>query len=108
MEICKTYEVKIWIAGNPTTIETHCREFCLSGNCVTITPTIFTFTGGAEYGACIGLINYARFPKSSEIITKAAIELANTLMEKCCQRSCSIVTPEETYYLTNPKINIPR
>lgn len=108
MKTTNTHEVKIYIAGDLNTIEATCRNFCLSGLCVTVTPTNYIFTGGSETGACIGLINYARFPRLAPEITSLALDLARLLLEKCCQRSCSIVTPDETHYLENSTILVQR
>ena len=108
MKTTKTHEVKIYIAGDLPAIKTACREFCLTGLCVSITPTDFVFTGGSETGACIGLINYARFPAEPSAIDARAMELAMILLSKCCQRSCSVVTPNETHYLENEGFSIPR
>lgn len=108
MKTTNTREIKIYIAGDLATIEHNCRRFCIVGLCVTVTPTRFIFTGGAEDGACIGLINYARFPTEKDSLDLKALVLAETLLKECCQRSCSIVTPEETHYLENPDITIPK
>lgn len=108
MKTTKTFEVKIYIAGDVHTIETACRKFCLSGLCVTITPTDFIFTGGMESGAVIGLINYARFPAKPSSITQKAFDLANLLMVEAAQRSCSVVTLKKTHYLENESVSIPR
>lgn len=108
MKTTDTYEVKIYIAGDLHDIEACCRKFCLSGLCVTVTPTNFIFTGGYESGACIGLINYARFPTDAGTINDRAMELAKCLLVECCQRSCSVVTPSHTHYLENESISIQR
>lgn len=108
MKKTKTHEVKIHIGGDVATIENACRKFCLSGLCVTVTPTKYIYTGGAESGACVGLINYARFPSELEAINAKAEELAKYLMSECCQRSCSIITPLETFYMENLNIVIQR
>ena len=108
MKKTRTHEVKIFIAGDIQTITAVCRRFCLTGICVSVTPAAFIFTGGAETGAIIGLINYARFPKESAAVDAKAVELATILMDECCQRSCSVVMPEETIFLENASINEPR
>lgn len=109
MKTTNTFEVKIYIARCIYTIKTLCQRYCVSGLCVTVTPTDYIFTGGSELGVIIGLINYARFPTTNcSSITQKAIELAKILMNECGQRSCSVVDPEITYYLENELINIPR
>lgn len=101
--IAPAREVKIYIGGDLTAIHTVCRFFCADRMCVTITPTTFMYAGGSETGASIGLINYARFPESAEDLDKKAFVLAKKLMNYCCQKSCSICTPTQSYFLKNPQ-----
>lgn len=104
----KSHIATIFIAGDLWKIQDACRRFCLSGLCVTLTPTSFVFTGGQEDGAIIGLINYPRFPSTPEDISKSAKQLAINLMSECCQRSCTIVCGDVSEYLENKDIRIPR
>jgi len=104
----KTFTATIFIAGDLQTIRDTCRRYCLQGLCVTITPTEFIFTGGSEAGAAIGLINYPRFPSSVSEIKSNARLLAILLMEHCCQRSCTVLCSDDTEYIENPDIVIPR
>ena len=104
MNYCTTYQATIYIAGDLQTIRSTCRKFCEIGFCVTVTPTEYIYTGGAETGAIVGIINYARFPKEHEEIRIRAHELANDLMTACSQKSCSLVFPEDTAMLNNPKL----
>jgi len=106
--VCKTHQVKIFIAGDLDQIRKTCRIYCLCGLCVTITPTEFIYTGGMETGVEIGLMNYARFPDEPFKIDEHAMNLARQLMADCFQRSCSVVTPTESHYLQNEGITIPR
>ncbi len=113
MKTAAAYSVNIFIAGDLAMIEQTCRNYCLKAFCVTVTPTNYIFTGGAEPGAIIGLINYARFPSDNppagaSILEARAMELAYLLMTQCCQRSCSVVTPTQSIYLENEAIAIPR
>lgn len=103
-----SHSVKIFIAGDLYKIRTVCRHYCLCGLCVTVTPTEFIYTGGAETGAEIGLINYARFPMEAEKIDEHMFALAKLLMNACCQKSCSVVTPTESHYLQNDNIEVKR
>jgi hypothetical protein len=103
-----TYTATIYIAGDLAKIKDVCRAFCLRGLCVTVTPTDFIFTGGSETGAIVGLINYPRFPSTLEEIKKKALLLAKELMSSCFQRSCAVLCTDETIYLQNPNIVIPR
>lgn len=95
---CETFWVKIYIAGDLSMIEQVCREWCMRGACVTVTPTNYIYTMGEESGVEIGFINYPRFPKSKGMILGAAEELADELMERCCQGSYTIMTPVTTYF----------
>ena len=104
-----SYEVKIYIAGDITMIKHFCQHHCAEGACVTVTPTEYLYTGGREAGAIIGLINYPRFPKTSADIDSEAEKLAKDLMHALVQRSCTIVTPESSFFLQNPQlINVGR
>ena len=96
-EKSETYWARIFIAGDIATIKQACREECFSaGLCVTVEPTTYIYTGGEEAGAVVGLINYPRFPTTPEQLRAKAEALARALMERCCQHSFSIMTPDET------------
>ncbi|MCP3668941.1 MAG: hypothetical protein GY814_00580 [Gammaproteobacteria bacterium] len=97
---CPTFWAKICIAGPIDKIEQTCREWCLIGACVTVTPTNYIYTMGEERGAEIGLINYPRFPKEPKDIIDQAQELGHELMEKCCQGSFTIMTPDDTLFFS--------
>jgi hypothetical protein len=66
-----------------------------------VTPTKFIYTGGAEDGVCVRLINYPRFPKTPEEIVQTASELAEFLRSVLCQWSYSIETPTTTFWQTH-------
>lgn len=101
---CKTWEAKIYIAGQIEAIEKVCREFTLrKGYCVTIEPLNFVYTGGMESGARIGIIQYPRFEKPIDDHKSLAQELAMLLIENCCQLSCSIVMPDKTIWIYSDK-----
>lgn len=101
MKTATTYQVTIYIAGDVATIRQVAREFCYErGDCVTITPTSFIYTGGEEEGAAIGLVNYPRFPSSTFQLWSRAEELAQLLLPRCNQRSCSLVGTDETKYIS--------
>jgi hypothetical protein len=93
-----TFWAKIFIAGPIDKIEQSCREYCLEGMCVTVTPTKYIYTMGEETGAEIGLINYPRFPNDPADITRKARELASKIMEDCHQGSYTVMTPDETVF----------
>ncbi len=94
------FSISIWIAGDLTLIKHYCAEYCLTGLCVTVTPTTFIYTGGQEEGARIGLINYPRFPANKQNILGRADGLARVLIEKLHQHSATIDTSEETIWLS--------
>lgn len=104
----ETYKVEIFIAGDLAQIRATCRKFCLRGACVTVTPTEYIYTGGAESGAIVGLINYPRFESMPVEIKSKAFELAELLLAECCQRSCTVQTPEKAHYIENPEIKVQR
>ena len=107
--VAPTYTATIYIAGELEVMRATCSDYCLRlGQCVSLTPTEYIFTGGTERGAAIGFINYPRFPAPKEQIERRAIELANLLLNDCCQRSCSVVCGDTTIYLTNPDITVGR
>lgn len=94
-----TFEAKIYIAGSLEHIKQVCASFCLDvGLCVTVEPLEFVYTGGAESGARIGLINYPRFPSEPERIRETAVQLASLLRTTLSQQSYSIVFPYETVW----------
>jgi len=106
---CVTFEAKIFIAGDLQDIRKTCKRFCYRGACVTVTPTEYIFTGGSETGAIVGMINYPRIPMCNfEIFQTRVRELAYHLLEECCQRSCTIMFQDESEFLENPQIEVPR
>lgn len=95
-----TFQATIFVAGNIHLIEFECQKYCDEvGLCVTVEPVKFIYTGGDETGARVGLINYPRFPESNtgDILVKAE-NLLDILIEKCDQRSGTIVTTTGTHY----------
>lgn len=70
------------------------------GMCVTIAPQSFIYSGGREEGFKIGWINYPRFPKEQAAILEEAITIAEWVRDHIGQRSCSIVTPTETIWIS--------
>lgn len=99
-----TFKATIYMAGDIQTVKNECRKFCYEhGLCVTIKPCDFVYTGGAESGVEVGLINYPRFPVDRLSIRKRAHSLAIHLIEKCSQHTATVVDDEETSWFTrNP------
>lgn len=96
---CQTFRATIHMAGDVTTIKQICREYCFNiGLCVTVNPTSYIYTGGEEQGAIIGLINYPRFESTPDVVFKKAEDLAEILIDRCYQKSFTIVTDDKTYY----------
>lgn len=103
-----TYTVAIYLAGDLADARRICREFCMRGLCVTVEPIEFIYTGGAETGVRVGLINYPRFPAKPEAIFAAAEELARVLIEGLHQHSASIVATDKTVWLSRrPEHQVP-
>lgn len=91
----------IWIAGDATEAERICRKYCVeNGLCVTVTPTEYVYTGGAEAGVCVRLINYPRFPAEPSDINAKALDLARVLRVGLCQWSFLIETPTKSTWFT--------
>lgn len=97
----ETFCVDIFIAGELADAKRICREFCMAvGLCVTVTPADFIYTGGAESGVRVGLLNYPRFPSLPEEVLAKAGALARALVFGLHQHSALIVAPDQTFWLT--------
>lgn len=70
------------------------------GLCVTIIPTAFIFTGGAEDGVAVQFVNYPRFPTEQDYLYQRAKNIAMRMMTALCQTSCLLVTSEVTEWLS--------
>ena len=95
-----TINIDIYIAGDFGVIKHLCQKYCEVKLCVSITPVSFAFKFGQEAGAKISLINYPRFPKSLDKLQESAEYLARYLLSQLSQGSCTIVGPEDTFWLT--------
>ncbi len=95
-----TYTAIIYVAGDLATARHLCRHFVMQGLCVTVEPTDFFYTGGAETGVRVGLINYPRFPAEEGVILAKAEELAKQLIEGLHQWSACIVASDKTVWLS--------
>ena len=97
-----SYAVSIFIAGSADKAESTCRAFCNQvGLCVTITRTVYVFSGGEEAGVIVGLINYPRFPKAPSEIWHLAEALASFLREHLSQQSYTIQAPDKTVWFSH-------
>lgn len=96
----ESYSVDIFIGGSYDSAIEACRDYCMDGMCVSVTPCDYVYTGGMETGVRVGLINYPRFPAPKHKIDEKAEALAVFLMERLHQQSCSVVTPRDTTWLS--------
>lgn len=103
----ETFYARIYMAGDLDVAKRVCRKFCEVGLCVNIYQTDYIYTLGEELGFCVELINYPRFPSSSESIFDSAKSLAEFLLVECSQASYTIMTPERTYWYSR-KDDAPR
>jgi len=95
----QTIELKLFIAGDIGTAGATIRRYCKDiGLCVTLTPTEYIYSGGAEHGMIIGFINYPRFPDTLDGLTAKATNLGHILLSELGQWSFSLVGPKETLY----------
>lgn len=97
-----SYPVSIFIAGRDVPLaEQVCRQYCDEvGLCVTVTMTLYVYTGGEDFGLIIGLINYPRFPSEPEAIFARAEALALRLIDGLGQQSASIQAPDKTVWIS--------
>jgi hypothetical protein len=64
-----SYPVSVFMAGDIAAAVDYARQYCDEhGLCVTVTPTIYVYTGGQEVGLAVGLINYPRFRSTPQEI----------------------------------------
>lgn len=96
-----TFWARVYIAGPLEIIKHGLREECMrAGLCVTIDPTAFIYTGGEEAGAVVQLINYPRFPSTQQAIFERAESIAYNLLDRACQNSALLMTPEKTVWIS--------
>lgn len=100
----KTYTVQIKMAGDIETAKRLLRRECYHcGLCVTVEPTTYIYTGGEETGFVVGFLKYPRFPAPNESIFALAKEIAEKLMDECCQMSALLVATDKTVWLSRKK-----
>jgi ferredoxin len=109
LKIESTFEAKISLGfregytdviHNIDEVKEICQQYCNEvGLCVTITPTNFIYVNGQEAGCFIGLINYPRFPSTSEDILSKALELAKIFLEEFKQNKVSVICNDKTYMI---------
>lgn len=104
MKIVETpsYPVSIFIAGDAMEAESICLDYCDKvGFCVTVTETVYCYTGGEEAGVVVGLINYPRFPSTPEQLWHHASVLAAHLLQGLGQQSYTIQAPDRTLWISH-------
>lgn len=102
MHRVESYYCNIWIAGDYDDARRVCKAFCASeGACVTVTKTSFVYTGGEEFGVCVRLVNYPRFPAADAAIWEKAWRLAELLRDGLYQESVLIEAPDQTVWVTS-------
>lgn len=96
-----TYTVDICIAGDAADATRICRQFCMDkGFCVTVTPTTYVYTGGAEAGVIVRCINYPRFPSENAELWNKTLILADKLRAGLCQHSYTMIAPDRTLWVS--------
>ena len=103
MKKVKTYWARVYMAGDYQIAKQVCREYCMVGLCVNISKSDYIYTMGEESGFVVEIINYPRFPDTPENIRDKAKNLAERLMESCCQGSYTIEFPDQTFFYSRRK-----
>ncbi len=100
-KIAPSFNVEIHMAGDINAAGLLIQKYAVNvGMCVTLSPQSFIYTGGREEGFRVGFINYPRFPSHPDEIKAKALALASMLMFELGQHSYSIVTPDETTWVS--------
>ena len=87
----KTHVIKIYIAGDKALARQVLQEYVMRGCCVSISDEEYIYTMGNETGIVVNLINYPRFPKRPQELLDQALDLAQMLIVKLHQGSCTVV-----------------
>ena len=100
----KTHVIKIYIAGDKSLAKQFLQEYVMRGACVSISDEEYIYTMGHEAGIVVNLINYPRFPKEPAALLCQALELAEELVEKLYQGSCTVVDYNgDSYFISRRK-----
>lgn len=100
----KSYWVRIYMAGDINKAEETCRSFVECGLCVNISKTNYIYSFGEQDGFVVELIQYPKFPDTEHSILNKATELMELLLVECHQKSCTIMTPEDVYYVERERV----
>ena len=99
-----THVIKIYIAGDRNLARQVLQEYVMCGACVSISEEEYIYTMGNETGIVVNLINYPRFPKEPYQLLNQAYEIAELLIEKLHQGSCTIVDyNKESHFISRRK-----
>ena len=96
----KTFQARIYIAGEYGEAKKICKQFCETGFCVSLSKVDYVYTFGEESGLEIKVINYPRFDRSIEKIKSKSMDLAINLLTGLSQGSLSIVYDDETLFMS--------
>ncbi len=101
----KTHLIKIFIAGDKQLARQVLQEYVMRGACVSITNEEYIYTMGYEAGIVVNLFNYPRFPRSEQKLLDQALKLAELLIEKLYQGSCTVVDYNGDSYFIDRRNN---
>lgn len=100
-QTASTFWARIYMSGPIEVAKQILRAECMrEGLCVTIEPTLFIYTGGEETGFVVGLVNYPRFPSTTEAIEQRALQLIEELLNATHQHSAMMMTPAMTQWVS--------
>lgn len=100
-ETAATYVARLYLSGPIEVAKQTVRaETLREGLCVTVEPTTFIYTGGEEAGYVVGLLNYPRFPCSTQQLEDRARDLMLKLLAATHQHSALMVTPGKSEWVT--------
>ena len=96
-----TFQARIYMSGPIEVAKQAVRRFTLEhGECVTIDPTLFIYTGGEEAGFVIGFVNYPRFPRTPAQIIERARKLMLEVLDATYQHSALLVAGDVSEWVS--------
>ena len=97
----RTFTAEILICGDFGDAKRVCRRDCNDvGLCVTIIPSEYVYTGGAESGIIVRLIHYPRFGAKQGAILDKARALAELLRKELGQDSYCVLHKSYTDWVS--------
>lgn len=101
---CKTHVIKIYIAGDINLARQVLQEYVMRGACVSISAEEYIYTMGNESGLVVNIINYPRFQQTERALLQQTQELAELLLDRLFQGSCTVVDYNgDTYFYSRRK-----